>query len=136
MVLPKSEVADHCMDLATRFSKFKADVKEQAAVVAEEGKLFGAAAAGGGAAGYIMGSIQQEIDAGTEGYTEESTSLFGVLPYDIALAAGVGGLAYSKYGRKYRSELRSFAVGAVGFAAGRMAYEYARTPDEEEEDAA
>ena len=108
-----------------------------------------AGAIGGGAtAGMVMGNIQYEIDAGTEGYDEESLKLLGFVDKDIAMALGatVGHYMAKKAGAraerrqpgsgqsslKMARVLRGTAMGVASGAAYRMGYAFAAEPDDDE----
>ncbi|MCA9652550.1 MAG: hypothetical protein KC501_21720 [Myxococcales bacterium] len=116
---------------------------ESAKGIAKTGALeladYGSAALGGAGVGMMMGTIQAKIAAGEEGYDEESLLVMGV---DKDLAAAIAGAAAAYWmstrgkpddpSRKYAHYVKQGAMGALAAWAGRVAYEYALTPDEEE----
>ena len=121
-----------------RLRKLSASVKEAAKSGALELADYGSAALGGASVGLWMGSIQRKILDGEEGYDEDSLLIAGV---DKDLAAAIAGAA-TAYAmtkskndsvRKYSSYIKLGAMGALASWAGRVAYEYAMTPPEEEE---
>ncbi|MCA9707871.1 MAG: hypothetical protein KDK70_18610 [Myxococcales bacterium] len=121
-----------------RLRKLSASVKEAAKSGALELADYGSAAVGGASVGLWMGSIQRKILDGEEGYDEDSLLIAGV---DKDLAAAIAGAA-TAYAmtkskndsvRKYSSYIKLGAMGALASWAGRVAYEYAMTPPEEEE---
>lgn len=109
-------------------------MKEKAAKATEEVLDFVFAGLGGGLAGYWLGSIQREINAGVEGYDEDSLKFFGVdkdLGVGLALAIG----ANVKQLKKFRAPLRAGGMGFLSFWTGRKAFNMAleKEVDDEEE---
>lgn len=110
---------------------------------------YAAAGLAAGAAGMWMGSIQAKIDAGEEGYDEESLLAFGVDKDLAATIVAVGTAFYlhrrassaleakDEEGHKNWEQAAHYVKqGAAGLLAGwayRMSYEYAMAPPEEEE---
>ena len=131
MALPKRELAEETLKLAEKLQDFKSKAKEKALAAAEANADYMSAAAGAAAAGYVMGSVQKEIDAGTEGYDEESKKVMGV-PKDLAIGLGLAGASYLKQFKKYQPHLRQGGIGALSVYIGRSAFENARAPDEDE----
>lgn len=123
---------------SARIRKLSTSAKEAAKTGALELADYGSAALGGAGVGMWMGSIQRKITDGEEGYDEESLLIAGV---DKDLAAAIAGAATAyamtksknESVRKYSSYVKTGAMGALSAWAGRMAYEYAMTPPEEEE---
>lgn len=126
----------------SRIRKLASSAKEVAKSGALELADYGSAALGGAGVGMMMGSIQAKIAAGEEGYDEESLLVFGV---DKDLAAAIAGAAAAYAisrkadakkaddpAHKYAHYVKMGAVGALASWAGRVAYEYALTPDEEQ----
>ncbi|MCH9682856.1 MAG: hypothetical protein K0V04_15575 [Deltaproteobacteria bacterium] len=105
---------------------------------AQELMDYGSAAISGAGVGMWMGSIQRKILDGEEGYTEDSLSIGGV-PMDLAAALAGGATAYmlsrSDKTAPYARFAKGGALGALGAALGRMGYESALAPDEEQEGA-
>lgn len=130
MALPKRELAEETLKLAEKLHDFKSKAKEKALAAAEANADYMTAAVGAAAAGWVMGSVQKEIDAGTEGYTEESKKIFGI-PKDLAIGLGCAGASYSEYFKKYRAYLRQGGIGALSFFIGRSAFDHAAAPDDE-----
>lgn len=130
MALPKRELAEETLKLAERLQDIKSKAKEKALAAAEANADYISAAAGAAAAGYIMGNVQKEIDAGTEGYSEESKSVFGV-DKDLAIGLGLAGASYMKQLKKYQPYLRQGGIGALSVYIGRKAFEHASAPDDE-----
>lgn len=124
-----------------RIRKLSASVKEAAKTGALELADYGSAALGGAGVGMWMGSIQRKILDGEEGFDENSLLIAGV---DKDLAAAIAGAATayamtkskSESTRKYSSYVKTGAMGALAAWAGRVAYEYAMTPPEEEDEGA
>ncbi|MEX1362162.1 MAG: hypothetical protein AB1Z98_03505 [Nannocystaceae bacterium] len=123
----------------TRIRKLAESAKDVAKTGALELADYGSAAAGGAGVGMMMGTIQAKIAAGEEGYDEESLLIMGV---DKDLAAAIAGAAAAYWmstrakpgepAHKYAHYVKQGAMGALAAWAGRVAYEYALTPDEEE----
>lgn len=131
MALPKRELAEEALKLAEKIHDFKTKTKEKALATAEANADYMSAAAGAAAAGWVMGGVQKELDAGTEGYSEEDKNIFG-LPKDLAIGLGLAGASYLKQAKKYRPWLRQGGIGALSFFIGRSAYDRASAPDEDE----
>ncbi len=120
-----------------RIRKLSASAKDMAKTGALEAADYGSAALGGAGVGLWMGSIQRKVLDGEEGYDEDSLLIAGM---DKDLAAGLAGVftAYamqkskSEPTRKYSTYVKQGAMGALAAWAGRVAYEYAMTPPEEE----
>ncbi len=119
----------------SRLKKMAASAKDMAKSGALELADYGSAAVGGAGVGLWMGSIQRKIQDGEEGFDEASLVIGGV---DKDLAAAIAG-AVAAYAmtkndstRKYSSYVKQASMGALAAWAGRVAYEYAMTPDEEE----
>ena len=109
-----------------------------------------ASVAGATSAGLVMGDIQRRIDAGEEGYTEESLKLGKMVDYDLAMSvtAAIGSVIAHKSGAtkerrapgtgrgtlRFAKILRGFATGAASGAAYRLAYTAAVEPDEQQPD--
>lgn len=107
-------------------------------------------AAGAASAGLVMGDLQRRIDAGEEGFDEDSNKLLKVLDYDLAMGvtAAVGSYVAHRAGaRKERAApgsgkdtlaigrmLRGFASGAASGALYRLAYKAAVTADDPEDE--
>lgn len=122
-------------DLADAVDRSIAKVKtykEKAAKAAEEMLEFVFAGLGGAVAGWWLGSIQREIDAGTEGYDVDSLKLFGV-DKDLALGVVMGvGSQLGFGGKKFKAGLRAGAMGTLSFWAGRKSYQMAYEKEEED----
>jgi hypothetical protein len=122
----------------SRLKKLAASAKDMAKSGALELADYGSAALGGAGVGLWMGSIQRKVLDGEEGYDEESLVIGGV---DKDLAAAIAGavaayaMTRSDSTRKYSSYVKQASMGALAAWAGRVAYEYAMTPEEEEEGA-
>lgn len=111
---------------------------------------FAASIGGGVVSGLVMGSIQHEIDAGTEGYDDDSLKLGGLVDYDLALGVGaaIGSYVVHKSGArkerqapgagkdslKFARILRGVATGAASGAAYRLAYSAAVASDEDDDE--
>jgi len=108
-------------------------IKEKAAAATAEILEFAFAAVGGGLAGYWIGSIQREINAGTEGYDEDSLKFFGV---DKDLGAGLAAavLSQMKQVKKFKSPLRAAGMGMLSFWTGRKAFNMALEAEVEEDE--
>lgn len=139
MSLPKDELAGETLRIAqaldtakTKAKDLVKEGKEKAKAAAMESLTYLAAGTGAAAAGAWMGSIQKDIDAGTEGYTEDSKTLMGV-DKDIALGVVLAGMSYSKGLKKWKPYLRQSGIGAISFYIGRKAFEFTRKPDEDED---
>ncbi|MCR9165545.1 MAG: hypothetical protein ACE37F_00830 [Nannocystaceae bacterium] len=131
MALPKRELAEETLKLAERIQSITTKTKEKTKAIAEANADYMSAAAGAAAAGWMMGTVQKEIDAGTEGYSEESKKILGV-DKDLAFGLGCAGASYVKQLKKYKIYLRGGGIGALGFFIGRKTFEHARAPDEED----
>lgn len=120
---------------STRLKKLAASAKDMAKSGALELADYGSAAIGGAGVGLWMGSIQRKIQDGEEGYDEASLLVAGI---DKDLAAALAGavaayaMTRSEQTRKYSSYVKQASMGALAAWAGRVAYEYAMTPPEEE----
>lgn len=118
-----------------RIKKLAASAKDMAKSGALELADYGSAAVGGAGVGLWMGSIQRKVLDGEEGYDEESLLIAGI---DKDLAAAIAGavtayaMTRSEQTRKYSSYVKQASMGALAAWAGRVAYEYAMTPPEEE----
>lgn len=132
MKMPKDELAEETVKLANRLQT----VKTKAVEAGEAAVDFVAGGAGGGAAGYWMGTIQRQIDAGTEGFDDDSKKLMGV-DKDLALGVVLASLSYVKGMKKqYKGPLRQAGIGALSFYVGRKAYEHAsEQPVDDDDDA-
>ena len=128
MDMNKEQLVD-AVDRAVEKAK---SYKDKAVAAASEIMDYLFAAAGAGAVGYWLGSIQRKIDAGEEGYDEESLKFFGA---DKDLAAGVAIAVASnvKQLKKWKQPLRTFAMGSLSFWAGRKSFEVAYEMEEDEE---
>ncbi len=121
----------------TRLRKLAESAKGMAKSGALELADYGSAALGGAGVGMMMGTIQAKILAGEEGYDEESLLVMGI-DKDLAAAIAAAATAYAmtrsknESAQKYSHYVKTGAMGALAAWAGRAAYEYALTPDEEE----
>lgn len=119
----------------SRLKKLAASAKDMAKSGALELADYGSAALGGAGVGLWMGSIQRKVLDGEEGYDEESLVIGGV---DKDLAAAIAGavaayaMTRSESTRKYSSYVKQASMGALAAWAGRVAFEYAMAPEEEE----
>jgi hypothetical protein len=119
----------------SRLKKLAASAKDMARSGALELADYGSAALGGAGVGLWMGSIQRKIQDGEEGYDAESLLVGGV---DKDLAAAIAGavaayaMTKSDSTRQYSSYIKQASMGALAAWAGRVAFEYAMTPEEEE----
>lgn len=121
---------------STRLKKLAASAKDMAKSGALELADYGSAAVGGAGVGLWMGSIQRKVLDKEEGYDEESLLIAGIdkdLAAAIAGAVAAYGMTRSEQTRKYSGYVKQAAMGALAAWAGRVAYEYAMTPDEEEQ---
>ncbi len=111
-------------------------MKDKAAEATEEVLEFLFAGLGGGLGGYWIGSIQKEVDAGTEGYDEESLKFFGV-DKDLGTGLAMALASQAKQLRKFKAPMRAGGMGMLAFWSGRKAYNMALTAvdEDEEEDA-
>lgn len=120
---------------SSRLKKLAASAKDMAKSGALEIADYGSAAVGGAGVGLWMGSIQRKIQDGEEGFDEASLLVAGI---DKDLAAALAGavaayaMTRSEQTRKYSSYVKQASMGALAAWAGRVAYEYAMTPPEEE----
>lgn len=120
---------------SSRIKKLAASAKDMAKSGALEIADYGSAAVGGAGVGLWMGSIQRKIQDGEEGFDEASLLVAGI---DKDLAAALAGavaayaMTRSEQTRKYSSYVKQASMGALAAWAGRVAYEYAMTPPEEE----
>ena len=106
--------------------------KEKAAKAAEEVMEFVFAGLGAGVAGYWLGSIQREIEAGTEGYDEDSLKFFGVdkdLGFGLALAVA----SQMGFARKFKAPTRAGGIGMLSFWSGRKAFQMALERETDDE---
>lgn len=128
----KEDLADAVDKAVTRAQK----IKEKGVVAAKAILEFVFAGAGGAVVGYWLGSIQREINAGTEGYDEDSLKIFGV-DKDLGAGLAMAGLSAVKGLKKFRGPLRAGGMGALSFWTGRKAYNNAleKEVEEEEDDA-
>lgn len=128
--LTKAELVEVAERLFDKVHAIKTQAKEKALAAAEANADYMTAAVGAAAAGYMMGSVQKEIDAGTEGYSEENKKILGI-PKDLALGLTCTGASYLDYFKPYKPYLRQGGIGAMSFFIGRSTFEYAAAADEE-----
>ena len=131
MAMPKADLANTTIRSVSRAEKAKA----AAIRAAKEIMDYVFSAIGAAVIGWWLGSIAREIEAGTEGYDEESMSWFGV---DKDLVVGVAGAVTAQMGwaKKYKDTVRQVSAGIIAFWSGRTTFGMALEREDEEEAAA
>ena len=129
MAMNKEDLADAVDGAITKVKTYK----EKAARAAEEMLEFVFAGLGASVAGWWLGSIQREIEDGTEGYDVDSLKLWGV-DKDLGLGVLMGvGSQLGFGGKKFKAGLRAGAMGTLSFWAGRKSYKMAFEKDDDDD---